>query len=392
VRVITFLALNIMLAGAIAIAQQPAGLTNPEPTALAAGVEGGIHQPSRPDASADGSQKNTDSSAQQPADEIVVKDENAAPDETTAETSAETVDSAEPTVALPNRWLLLCCGLPGDEEHRERLTQACEQIISAAELVLGVAPERLRLLVGDEEMRDALADQAKQIDVSTKESVAAMLQDLSQTVQDEDACWIVLMGHAHLYGGSSQFNVLDEDFDQTEFAGWAKPLACSEQVFWITTPVSGFWIKPLSGVSRIVISATEPDLEYTGTEMPYALADLLTGAHEEQPLDDIDKDGSLSLLDLYLAVNLEIQGRFASMERLQTEHAQLDDNGDGRGSEVQQAYLPEEVEESEDDPEPADDAEAAAPTVQTPEPITNQNVDGYRSRQVVIRSPAETEI
>jgi hypothetical protein len=373
VRVITFLALNIMLAGAIAIAQQPADeiVTKDDTTEQEQATE-----------------KDVSAKPDKPAEQNGNTEQN----ENAEQVEPASVDSAEPTVALPNRWLLLCCGLPGDEKHRERLTQACEQIISAAEPVLGVAPERLRLLVGDEEMRDALADQAKQIDVSTKESVAAMLQDLSQTVQDEDACWIVLMGHAHLYGGSSQFNVLDEDFDQTEFAGWAKPLACSEQVFWITTPVSGFWIKPLSGVSRIAISATEPDLEYTGTEMPYALADLLTSAHEQQPLDDIDKDGSLSLLDLYLAVNLEIQGRFASMERLQTEHAQLDDNGDGRGSEVQQAYLPEEVEESEDDSEPADDAVAAAPTVQTPKPITNQNVDGYRSRQVVIRSPAETEI
>jgi hypothetical protein len=40
------------------------GVTQTLPTARAAGVEGGVHQPSRPDASAYGSRKNTDSSAQ----------------------------------------------------------------------------------------------------------------------------------------------------------------------------------------------------------------------------------------------------------------------------------------------------------------------------------------
>jgi hypothetical protein len=308
-----------------------------------------------------------------------------------AENQAIDSETTEPTQPLPKRWLLLCCGLPGDEEHRERLTGACEQIISAAESVLGVSPARLRLLVGDDEMRDALADQAKHIGVCTKESVPEALADLSEQVQADDACWIVLLGHAHLYDGASYFNVLDADFDQTEFASWTKPLVCREQVFWITMPVSGFWIKPLSGEARVVISATEPDLEYTGTEMPYALADLLAGDHEQQSLADIDQDGSLSLLDLYLAANLEIQGRFAAIERLQTEHARLEDNGDGRGSEIQQAYLPEESDESTDDGEPADETEPSESDVETPMPISNQSLDGYRSRQILIRSPNASE-
>lgn len=330
---------------------------------------------------------------------------------------AATADS-KPEVKLPNRWLLICCGLPGDEEHRDRLTQACKQLVTASGPVLGVTPDRLRLLAGDEEMQDALSDQAEQVGITTKESVAAAMEELAETIPNEDACWVVLIGHAHLYDGSSQFNVLDQDFNQTDFAQWAKPLACREQVFWITTPVSGFWVKPLSGESRVVISATEPDLEYTGTEMPYALADLLTGAEEQQPIDDIDEDGSLSLLDLYLAVNLEIHARFESIERLQTEHAQLDDNADGRGTEVQFPYLPVEVEEEEgedaededepaDDEEPSDDDESSddessddeqeetetePPAAKKPPPITNQNLDGFRSRQIPIRSPAETEV
>ncbi len=314
-----------------------------------------------------------------------------------AQEAKQTAAAAE----LPNRWLLLCCGLPGDDGHRERLTGAVEKIVAAAEPVFGVSPQRLRVLAGDEEMQNALADQAPGVGVCTKESVARMMEGLCAEIGDEDSCWIMLLGHAHLYQASSKFNVLDADFDQTDFALWARPLACREQVFWVTMPVSGFWIKPLSGKSRVVISATEADLEFTGTEMPYALADLLSGDGESQSLEDVDQDGSLSLLDLYLAANLEIHGRFPAMERLQTEHAQLEDNGDGRGSEVQLAYLPEETDESEDAEENSDDekdetaaedaagqpAESAAANPELPEPIGNRNLDGYRSRFIVIRAP-----
>ena len=88
-----------------------------------------------------------------------------------------------------------------------------------------------------------------------------------------------------------------------------------------------------------MISATDADLEFTGTEMPYALANVLSG-NSEKALEDIDQDGSLSLLDLYLATALEVHATFRRLERLQTEHAQIDDNGDGVGREIQDPYIP----------------------------------------------------
>ena len=55
---------------------------------------------------------------------------------------------------------------------------ACEKIMAAAQPILGVAPERIRVLVGDEEMRTALADQAADVGVCTKESVSEAMQGL----------------------------------------------------------------------------------------------------------------------------------------------------------------------------------------------------------------------
>ena len=118
------------------------------------------------------------------------------------------------------------------------------------------------------------------------------------------------------------------------------PIQCRERVIMLTMPVSGFWLKPLRAPNTVLISATEADLEITATEMPYALADVVSGGEQEQALEDIDGDGQLSLHDLYLAVSLEVHGRFKSMERLQTEHSRLDDNGDGVGKEIQISYLP----------------------------------------------------
>ncbi|MDX1930341.1 MAG: hypothetical protein SFV81_27700, partial [Pirellulaceae bacterium] len=97
---------------------------------------------------------------------------------------------------------------------------------------------------------------------------------------------------------------------------------------------------------------TAADYEFTGTEMPYALANVLSG-NSEQALDDIDQDGQLSLLDLYLSTCLEVHTVFKDLEKLQTEHALLDDNGDGIAREVQQPYLPIETPEGDVPPKPA---------------------------------------
>ena len=312
-----------------------------------------------------------------------------------------------------NRWLLLCCGLPGDDGHRERLTGACRRIAEASEKVLDVSADRFLFLAGDEQMQQELQELVPSGQVCTKESLQDSMSLLGESLQPNDACWVMLLGHAHLYGARSQYNILGPDIDQADFGKIAGVLTCQEQVFWITTPVSGFWVPTLNRPGRVVISATEAGLEFTGTEMPYALSDLLAGEGQETEFRDADGDGQLSLLDLYLATCLEVHGRFKALERLQTEHSQLDDNGDGRGNEIQEPYLPlepeneEEAEEddesddedSEDESEVDDDTDDEGETTDEdtievaerplPPPITEVHLDGYLSRQILLSPPAK---
>ncbi|MBI1246248.1 hypothetical protein GC197_00200 [bacterium] len=302
---------------------------------------------------------------------------------------------------VAQRWVLIACGLPGDEEHRERLTNACRQMVAGAQATLGAQSDRIRLLAGDETMQQALSAEVENVGICTKESMAAAIKELGTSAKGSDGCWVFLLGHAHLSGRESQFNVSGPDFHQGEFAQWAKTINCREQVFWLTMPISGFWIKPLSGDSRVIISATEADLEFTGTEMPYALAQVLAGKGEFYSLEDVDRDKSLTLLDLYLTVNREIDASFKTLSQLQTEHAQLEDNGDGRGSEVQTPYLPiqeETAEESDEEPTAEGEIEESEPPAETlkrnpfgvfPDVsrTLESNMDGYRSQQILIKQP-----
>src|SRR5690349_6861118 len=67
-------------------------------------------------------------------------------------TASQETESDRSAATRSDRWLVVLCGLPGDQSHRERLTAAAKQIASAAESVLLVPREHVKLLVGDDQM------------------------------------------------------------------------------------------------------------------------------------------------------------------------------------------------------------------------------------------------
>ncbi len=87
-----------------------------------------------------------------------------------------------------------------------------------------------------------------------------------------------------------------------------------------------------------MIAATEPDLEINETIYPTGLAEALTVPPSE--LEDADGDGRRTLLDLYVAVARKVAGLYTADEAIPTEHARLDADGDGRGTEFQRDYPP----------------------------------------------------
>lgn len=117
----------------------------------------------------------------------------------------------------------------------------------------------------------------------------------------------------------------NEDFDR-----WLGEVRCREQVFWLTHASSGWFVKPLSQPGRIVIAATAADDESNETEFPEALATI--AAEPAEGLDE-NQDGKVSVAELFTAIVREVLNRFSSDKRLPTEHAQIDDNGDGKETE-----------------------------------------------------------
>jgi hypothetical protein len=295
--------------------------------------------------------------------------------------------SAFPSIAQPagstqpitGRWAFIICGHPGDDAHRKTFAESTEQIrktlterfgfpasnvwirfgaddrpaterepsddagragrTSASSVESRKPPDRVEPQTNDQPSKQPSITASR--GPATKEALAADAAALEKLVRADDELWVFVIGHAHAADRAVQFNVSGPDIAPAEFARWFAGISCRRSVFFITTPLSGYFVKPLARPNRVVISATEPDLETNETLFPSSLAKLLD-TFPDGDKHDIDKDGVNSLLDLYLAVALDVARRYTDEELLATEHAQLDDNGDGRASELQLPYYVEE--------------------------------------------------
>ena len=247
-----------------------------------------------------------------------------------------------PAEASGTRRALIVCGLPGDAEHRKLFGESLELLYTGLTTGHGFASENVHVLWGDETTdKDPAAVRASR-GIASRESIAAAAQSLAGSLQPDDAMWVFMIGHTHYDGRYSWLNIAGDDLHQLDFGRLFEGLRCREQVFFITTAASGFYQKSLAMPGRIVIAATEADLEVNETLYPHKLARGLSGQVSYGEME-MDRDGQLSLLDLYLWAARETAQEYVTGMLLATEHALIDDNGDGRGTEVQIDYLSEEL-------------------------------------------------
>lgn len=156
------------------------------------------------------------------------------------------------------------------------------------------------------------------------------LSDVAKQVGADDSCWLLTLGHGDHDGRrNSRFHVSGRDPTEADWPRWLADVKCREQVIWLTHSSSGWLLKPLSKPGRVIIAATEAadELNETGatTHSPRS------GSSRRRTAMPIVTAAFRS--PICSARRGRHEQAFCHEQHLPTEHAQLDDNGDGRGSE-----------------------------------------------------------
>jgi len=245
-----------------------------------------------------------------------------------------------PPVAVEKgvRHALILCGHPGDAAHVKTFTETVVKLGTGLTKTLGIAAERQHVVFGTEPPKEL----AGATGPATREAVTAAVADIRKALRPEDGLWVICLGHGHHDGRQAWWNLPGPDINAGDFGKLFADIACREQVFIMTMSLSGYFVRPLAHRNRVVIAATEADAETNETIFPNILAQVLN-TDLNLADHDVDKDGKLSLFDLYVFVAKEVAQSYLSAEEISTEHAQLEDDGDGIGHEVQTIYLPPEL-------------------------------------------------
>jgi hypothetical protein len=236
------------------------------------------------------------------------------------------------------RHVLILCGHPGDGEHQKSFTETIQALGTGLTKTLGIPEERQHVVFGAEQPKDL----PRATGPATREAVAAAVAEVRKQLKPDDGLWVICLGHCHHDGRHAWWNLPGPDLSAAKFGKLFADVTCREQVFVMTTSLSGYFVRPLARRGRVVIAATEADAETNETTFPAVFAQVL-GAGLNAAEHDVDKDGQLTAFDLYVAVAKEVATAYAGAEQLATEHAQLDDDGDGIGHELQNAFLPPEL-------------------------------------------------
>lgn len=143
---------------------------------------------------------------------------------------------------------------------------------------------------------------------------------------NHDSLWLVLIGHGTFARNTAKFNLRGPDITATELAQWLREI---EQPVVVVncSSASGPFINRLSGDNRIVVTATK-----SGTEQNYARFGAFIAKSIASLDSDLDHDGEVSIHEAFLRASAQVQQFYESEGRISTEHALIDDNGDGLGT------------------------------------------------------------
>jgi hypothetical protein len=251
--------------------------------------------------------------------------------------------AAATPAAAEQSHLLVVAGLGGDPRSRDLFHEQAVTLASTAETQLGLAPENVTCLTEKPEREPSTIDGR-----STLENLTAAFDGLSGRVRPGDRVFVVLIGHGSFRSGEGRFNLPGPDLTPARLAQLLDRLDEQDLVVVSTASASGAFAEPLAAPGRVVVTATKSGQERNQTVFGEHFVAALTGDGA-----DVDKDGRVSILEAFEYARREVERFYGSQNRLQTEHARLED---GSGL-ARQAFLqgagrgrPGEAEVAEGDP------------------------------------------
>ncbi|MDA1094164.1 MAG: hypothetical protein O3A25_12975 [Acidobacteria bacterium] len=236
---------------------------------------------------------------------------------------ATTVTMATP-VAAQQTHILVVTGLSGDPEYAEQFHEWAATLVDAAIERYEVPADQVVYLAEKVEVDPERIDGR-----STLENVQQAFTDIASRAEPNDHVLVLLIGHGSHNSGESRFNLPGRDLTAQDYGTLLATLDTQRVTFVNTATSSGGFIEALSGEGRTVMTATRSAGQWNETVFGGYFVTAFADGEDDS---DQNKDGRVSMLEAFEYAVVQVARAYEEDGRLQTEHALLDDNGDGEGT------------------------------------------------------------
>jgi hypothetical protein len=217
----------------------------------------------------------------------------------------------------PNKFAVIINGAGGEPEYAKQFERWSKELGSVLSERFGFDSKQINVLTEKQ---------------ATAEEVKRMFATLKTQLDANNILFVFLIGHGSFDGKESKFNLVGPDLAASEYNVLLSALPTHRIVVFNMASASGEFIKSLAAKGRIVVTATRNGQETNATRFTGFFIAALNASD-----GDTDQDGHTSVLEAFVYATRLTDDFYKRAGRLATEHAMLDDNGDGVGHEKVEA-------------------------------------------------------
>jgi hypothetical protein len=219
-----------------------------------------------------------------------------------------------------DKHAVIITGAAASAEIGERFQRWTRDLHTILQTSYGYSAGNIHVLIDAGQSIDGLAISAS----SRADDIADTLSSLQAGMAAGDQVTLVMIGHGSGTFGAAKFNNVGPDMTGADMAAMLNGFAEQDIVVINTTSASFEFSRELSALGRVVVSATRSPSERYDPIFP---GYMIEGLREHTA--DLDRNGRVSVLELFNYARGRVAGWYDEQGRLATENAVLDDTGDG---------------------------------------------------------------
>jgi hypothetical protein len=218
-----------------------------------------------------------------------------------------------------DKYAVILVGAAVNEERASQFGSWALDLRRSLQEDYGYPAGHLSLLVGSASEDDFNVDGPCRAD-----TIRSIFEGLAKRIKPGDQLSVFLIGHGTGRGAEAKFNVVGPDLTGEQFAQLLDRIQTQNLIVVNTTSASADFSKSLVANGRVVVSATRSAAEKYDTVFPRYLVEGIQGQTADR-----DKNGRVSILEAFQFAKARVDGYYRERGTLASEHATLDDNGDG---------------------------------------------------------------